>query len=756
MADYDFGNLNDKDFESLSIDVLSSHFDLHIERFKAGRDGGVDGRFFSSLGGEVIIQCKHWIKTGLAALLRDIKAKEADKVKKLAPKRYIFVTSLGLSRANKTEITNIFSPYILSESDVFGNEDLNDLLSLNKEIEQKHYKLWISSTNVMRLIWNYAIIGRSKYKLEEIVEESSRYVMTKNHTQAMEKLEKIHSIIITGSPGVGKTSLADQLCLYYTAKEFELCYIENSLNEAENHYDEQLKQIFYFDDFLGRNFLRALDNHQDSQIVNFMRRVEKNDKKRFILTSRTNVLNRGKFLSDLFDIKNIQRNEYEVSVDSLGNYDKARILYNHIWHGQLEDDFIDEIYKDKRYHEIIKHKNYNPRLISFITDFHRLTSLNIDPGKYWGYTEEALSNPQDIWKNVFEVQIDEICRHVVVAISIHGKSITEKELKEFYVRLSSSNLRPRIHKSFDSAVRVLVGALLNRNVYSGRNCVEFDLFNPSIADYIISYYFEDFNYIDELLSCLKTAQSINNLHSLYKSDVIDKAFYSRALESQLNKLSKDDVNYSLDRYKLNLLLLLSEMMVPNGNLLKYVSDLADDALNRGWRALGSEYFEFINWSLELKIIDQYDSRLCSLLKLWALDEDKDHSEYVSLSKIISFVEPVPTKLTEVFKKRLVEYLSDEITGYVVEAGVLADVYDYESITDDDIIEYVSDVVLDFDIKFDKAEIEEISINCNIDDIIESNMSAAMQGDDDFEGWRDEGCCGLHGDDTLIDDLFDRS
>jgi len=365
MSDYDFSSLNDKEFEDLSADLLSCHLSSRIERFKVGRDGGVDGRFFSSEGDEVIIQCKHWLKSGLTALIRSIENTEAEKVKKLNPKRYIFVTSLELSRANKIRIKNLLSPYILSDSDVFGNEDLNDILSKNIEVERKHYKLWISSTNVLTTILNSAIVGRSRHKLEEIIEESNRYVVTQSHIQAMNKLERIHSVIITGSPGVGKTSLADQLCQYYTAKGYEFCFIENSLNEAEDIYCEESKQVFYFDDFLGRNFLLALDSHQDSHIINFIKRIEKDKKKRFILTSRSNILNQGKRLSDLFDIKNVNRNEYELSITSLTDIDKAKILYNHIWFGDLDEGYISEIYKEKRYFQIIKHKNFNPRLISF-------------------------------------------------------------------------------------------------------------------------------------------------------------------------------------------------------------------------------------------------------------------------------------------------------------------------------------------------------------------------------------------------------
>ena len=57
MADYDFSSLNAKEFETLDADLLSCHLGCHVERFKAGPDGGVDGRLFSSNCNEVIILC---------------------------------------------------------------------------------------------------------------------------------------------------------------------------------------------------------------------------------------------------------------------------------------------------------------------------------------------------------------------------------------------------------------------------------------------------------------------------------------------------------------------------------------------------------------------------------------------------------------------------------------------------------------------------------------------------------------------------
>jgi adenylate kinase family enzyme len=752
MSDYDFSSLNDKEFEELSADLLSCHLGTRIERFKAGRDGGVDGRFFSSEGNEVIIQCKHWLKSGLTALIRSIESTEAKKVKRLNPKRYIFVTSLELSRANKIKIKNLLSPFVLSESDVFGNEDLNDILSKNIEVERKHYKLWISSTNVLTTILNYAIIGRSRHRLEEIVEETNRYVVTQSHNQAMDKLEKIHSVIITGSPGVGKTSLADQLCQYYSAKGYEFCFIENSLNEAEEIYREESKQVFYFDDFLGRNFLLALDSHQDSHVINFIKRIEKDKKKRFILTSRSNILNQGKRLSDLFDIKNVSRNEYELSITSLTEIDKAKILYNHIWFGDLDEGYIDEIYKEKRYLKIIKHKNFNPRLISFITDHHRLSS--IEPSEYWGYIDRTLSNPKDIWRNVLEVQVDDICRHIVVAVCLHGKPLSEQRLRSLYDGIGISNINVTADKSYESVQRLLVGALLNRSVID-RNNASYDLFNPSIADFVIANYLGEFNYVDELLISLRTPESISNLYSLKVSGVINEEYYCNIIESQLNRLSISKNGNNIDSYKLRILSHSVSTLSPKGKVLEYIKILTKSALSSGPCSYGIDYFEFIHWALSLELINTSDLAFQGQLKDWVYDYEKDMEEFIPISKLVAAVDIPPSDLTAKLKEVYIDYLSEDITRDVIEEGIMSDAYDPENCDCSEISNYVNARFSELGIAFEKADVDFVSEHCDIDDIIQSNMNSAMHEEQQYEEYREQRY-GMGSTTDIIDDLFDRS
>ena len=518
MNDYDFSTLNDKEFENISLDLISRDRDKRYERFKVGKDGGVDGRFYKDDGKEEIVQCKHYLKTGLAGLISSLKKKnssgntESDKVKILNPKRYIFITSLPLSRTNKQEIKDIFKPYIRKDNDIYGQEDLNDLLKNNSDIEENHYKLWISSTTVLKRIMNNAIKGRSEFLLASIKDKSKFYVLTDNHNKALKNLEKAHVVIIAGEPGIGKTTLANHLALKYIEKGFEFYSIENSINEAEDIFEPDTKQFFYFDDFLGANYLEAIENKKDSHIMSFIERIKKNKNKRFVLTSRTNIFNRGLLLSDTFKNKHIEKDEFIIKIDTLKDIDKARILYNHIWHSSLNEDYIDELYKDKRYKVIINHKNFNPRIIEFITN---IDTDIVSGTEYWSYIQDKLNNPSDIWKNTFDIQSDEFVRSLVSLTVFNGNEIEEEALKSAYKRYSKLiklQNPSHISKEFDSVIEEVVKYFLNRTQKYDKS-IEYSLFNPSIADFILNRYGDDGDRLIQIYLSLHSVKSLNNLYS---------------------------------------------------------------------------------------------------------------------------------------------------------------------------------------------------------------------------------------------------
>lgn len=524
--EFDLSKLNDREFEILGASIICKILNVKVETFKAGKDGGVDGRFWIDKEKEGIIQCKHYFNTPYKTLISKLKSEEVVKVKNLNPKKYILVTSQKLSRLNKKEIKEIFHPFIKRDDDIFGREDLIAFLikKENQDIVEQNYKLWITSTSVLDLIYNNAIKGRSESTVRDIKENIYKYAVTENHVKGLKILETNNVVILTGEPGIGKTTLADNLALYYTAKGYEFCDIEESITEAENLFREKEKKkiIFYCDDFLGSNLYDAISNKRDSHIVKFINRVCKDHSKKFVLTSRTNILNKAYSLSHNFQNGKIRDNEFLLKVENLTRIDKARILYNHVYHSNLEKDYIDNIYKDKRYKDIIEHRNFNPRIIEFVTDKIRIAKTL--PDEYWHYIKKNLDEPQDIWADYFQNQTDDCVRALTFLTVYNNGKISEDTLRRAYnkfVKIHSVNFGDYSDKSFEGIRKVAIKSLLNRNQVNAVN-YEYILFNPSIADFVLSSYEKETDLITNILKSLETETSLTFLNTLIVYKKIDK------------------------------------------------------------------------------------------------------------------------------------------------------------------------------------------------------------------------------------------
>lgn len=493
MGNYDFSTLNDKEFEQISRDLLNAKHKLGLQDFKTGKDKGVDLRFSTPHNNNSIVaQVKHYVGSGYPQLKHTLVSKELNKIENLNPERYLVVTSLPLSAIQKDEIKELLAPFILSANDVFGQEDLNSILKEFREIEKRHFKLWFSSITVLDSVINNAIEGRTKYMLEKIKEKIPFYVVTKKLDDANKILQKEKLLLITGQPGIGKTTLAEIILFDRAKNDYKIYKVEN-ITEAENvaSHDPDEKQIFYFDDFLGANYFEIVNvNRTETQLTSFVERIRVSPNKYLILTTRTVILNHAIAKYEKINHSRLANQQFEIKLTDYTKYEKALILYNHLYFRKIKGDLLDSIISEKFYLTIIQHKNYTPRIIEFITENSRIEKLS--PINYRQFVTNNLNNPKEIWRYSFSNQIEYLDRCLLLTLFTFDIDTTE------YYLLNAFDCRLQYEKEahnqiitanqFYESINVLLNGFISSRLYNSNPPVrEFGFINPSLADFLIGY-----------------------------------------------------------------------------------------------------------------------------------------------------------------------------------------------------------------------------------------------------------------------------
>lgn len=489
MSDYNFHTLSPIEFEALSRDLLQKELGLTLESFTSGRDDGVDLRYSTAEGDDIIIQCKRHIAS-YSKLKSHLKGKELPKVQKLNPARYILTTSVGLTKKNKEEIKSQFSPFITSTSDIYGRDDLNNLLGKYEEIEKRHYKLWLSSIDVLETILHSDIINRTLFEREDIIESVTTYVENESYHAALEKFKNKNFVIIAGDAGIGKTTLARMLIYRMLGnKEYEqFVYVSRGVEEALSLYNPGKSQLFFFDDFLGRTaFDNGFARNEETDLVRFIDRITKSKNKGLLLATREYILRQAQTQYSELESPLLQKSKYTIDLAVFTRKIRADILYNHLFRTKLPNEYLITFLDKKIYKDIIGHSHYTPRLIATILQEEIWNDCTPDdfPSKFISY----LNNPQKIWRDIYEKGLSPDGQ-LVMKILLTLKSPIE--LTKLHAAFDScarqNNIRPD-YNVFDNAIKELSDTFIKVSSSSySLNTPTVDYKNPSILDFMIDYY----------------------------------------------------------------------------------------------------------------------------------------------------------------------------------------------------------------------------------------------------------------------------
>lgn len=726
-------NLDPLEFEKFCMDFMEKKLNTKFKRFGPGKDDGID---LISLDGKIICQCKRYKDS---SNLKTVCQNEYNKIKNTEFEKYYLLTTAELGKKIVENIYEIFHEYMDDCSYIIGKTDIDDFLSDTNNIDvlKKNHKLWLSSSIVLDLYLNRYSDAISKVIINDFENETKFFVETKAYYNAVDIINSNGIILFVGDPGIGKTITSKMLIRYLLAnnKDYKLTTVSNNdlskLIESVHQNDDP--EIIFLDDFLGQTSL-SLDDKLINDLKNLLKLTTIFNNKKVILNSRITILNKAKHEKEEFEklLDEIGIKECLIDVNDLSQLDRARILYNLMYHNGVTKKSFNNIKKDNNYNLIINHKSFNTRIIEMCCKrSNRVASEN-----FFNYIIESLNNPKDIWKSEFE-RIETCDVVLMYQLYTLGNNYIPVDCLHKSVTNYLCNSNSEVEKySFEDSINRLSKSLIGIAILGKKKYIS--VLNPSINDYIQNYLLDNMAELKKIYDNALYIEQIDKIVNILPSILEDKieGFEKLIAYNQYNSFMS---NQYLDKKKKINFILKNKYF--DKNLINYISDLFNIDIGGNYlikMAMDEEIREYYNLEEKLSNMDLVSKRFC--------DADYDYIEelfdYYSTQKIpltiieesleeiyVNALEQKLAIIGEEYAKELINEASadEKFVGEIEEIEVNSDfVYELRTQVEDEINSQSFELINL--IKEKGYEMENIKIDV---DIIIDNICIERLLDDDL-------------------------
>lgn len=355
-------------------------------------------------------------------------------------------------------------------------------------------------------------------------------------------------MLLTGSPGAGKTAVAEYLILQWWKRGYRVIVDPRTVDNWWEWLEDETPTVFFFDDAWGQTRLHDhATSHHDKDFAEFLTSILEQNfsengssarEKIAVVTSRSQILHDTRRFSDATSILIEHIPTSIVAVGGLTSEVKSRILFNHVNIAVPDERVRRELANGEWWKSVSSHQNYSPRIVEIVTARRHFTSGH----QLVKELHDALDDPQQVWQTSFNTfsPLEQLLLSTLAVSDSQG--VRREEL--------SARLHDYSSTEFWNAISRLVGTWVERSYVSGRDV--FTLADPSQRDFLIRLIAR------EPLVCLDL---IKHAHSFGDLKIMCDRGRATELEYQtsLFSLENDSLRASMDECAQPLLIALRMM-----------------------------------------------------------------------------------------------------------------------------------------------------------------------------------------------------